>query len=133
MEEFSKIMDMQKAKGVKRFAYKEGAKDRSGGAKNFSWEHLITKGPTKKKIEWTPEERDEYLGALKNWTNFWGKDIESGGSRQVIARADSPLGFATIEANGRNYKELGGSYIEMPGISRPNKVDVNTDANKLGK
>jgi hypothetical protein len=56
MEEFSKIMDMQKTKGVKRFAYKEGAKDRSGGAKNFSWEHLITKGPTKKKIEWTPEE-----------------------------------------------------------------------------
>lgn len=133
MEEFSKIMDMQKAKGVKRFAYKEGAKDRSGGAKNFSWEHLITKGPTKKKIEWTPEERDNYLDALKNWTNFWGKDIESGGSRQVIARADSPLGFATIEANGRNYKELGGSYIEMPGISRPNKIDVNTDANKLGK
>jgi len=29
----------------------------------------------------------------------------------VIARADNPLGFATIEAGGRNYKELGGSPI----------------------
>ena len=51
---------MQK-KGVKRYSYKEGAKGRDGKPKNFSWEHLITKGPKKQKVNWTPEERDNYL------------------------------------------------------------------------
>lgn len=132
MEEFSKIDDLLKKKGVKRYAYKEGAKDRSGKPKNFSWEHLITKGSKKQKVNWTPEERDNYLQALENWTNFWGKDIESGGSRQVIARADNPLGYALIDANGKSYKQLGGSPIQIP-TQIPTKIELNTDANKLGK
>ena len=132
MEEFSKINDLLQKKGVKRYSYKEGAKGRDGKPKNFSWEHLITKGPKKQKVNWTPEERDNYLQALENWTNFWGKDIESGGSRQVIARADNPLGYALVDAEGKSYKQLGGSPIQIP-TQMPTKIELNTDANKLGK